>query len=207
MISKLTFTSKILSVEVHEHKASFSAFHLTTDKMKENFPSYSVRIIATFQNSNSCILIILPGNSRSQELKYYLLEMVFTFWKGEYKRILKEDFVFNFLYYNSGTPWRLEREGGMASSASQFPAKPSVKTLEATLTKLAEGWSLISHSYGDHHLQGPLQKQLHSHLNQCMEILCSDGEIYPLSPCCYRKDRKKRRDLYFKRGTKCLSQL
>lgn len=43
MISKLISTCKILSGEVHEHKASFSAFHLTTDKTEEDSSSYSVR--------------------------------------------------------------------------------------------------------------------------------------------------------------------
>lgn len=47
MISKLTSTSKILSVEIHKHKASFSAVHLTTVKM-ENFSFYNVDTIATF---------------------------------------------------------------------------------------------------------------------------------------------------------------
>lgn len=113
MIFKLIFIFKILSVEVYEYKVSFFVFYLIIDKMKENFFFYSVRIIVIFQNLNLCILIILFGNFRSQERKYYFLEMVFIFWKGEYKRILKEDFVFNFLYYNLGILWRLEREGGM----------------------------------------------------------------------------------------------
>lgn len=43
MIFKLTSTSKILSVEIHKHKASFSAVHLTTDKMEENFSFYNVQ--------------------------------------------------------------------------------------------------------------------------------------------------------------------
>lgn len=43
MIFKLMSTSKILGVEIHKHKASFSAVHLTTDKMEENFSFYNVQ--------------------------------------------------------------------------------------------------------------------------------------------------------------------
>ena len=78
MISKLASTSKILSVEVHEHKASTSAFHLTTDKMEAESSSYSVRChsyilelklmysnysACQLQDSYSCELQISPLRS------------------------------------------------------------------------------------------------------------------------------------------------
>ena len=86
----MTSTSKILSVKVHEHKASSPA--LSTEKMEEEPFLYGVRC----QNSNSCALKTVPGIV-FVNLKLHLVE-IFTFLKYllslKYKRSLFSNFFY-----------------------------------------------------------------------------------------------------------------
>ena len=139
--------------------------------MEEEPFSHSVRC----QNSNSCALITVPGNCFC-ELKTSPCR---TFLKiqGNFKRGLCFPIFFNIKMNLQGSQVSLRWGRGMTPSTSQFPAEPPVKTLEATLTQLAK--RPYPKQFRISYLKVPLWKQLHSHLNQRMGILCTRQRILP----------------------------
>lgn len=102
-------------------------------------------------------------------LKCHLLEVAFPFWKGKYKGILKEGFVLQFFDQD---PREIGVEGGMALSPSQFSARPSDKTVYATLTQLVMHVTICESGIR----------------TKAWECLVQDRKISPLSLRCYREN-------------------
>lgn len=100
--------------------------------------------------------------------------------------------------------------GGLAASNTQFPAKPSVKTLEATLTQVARRQSLIPSSYSYHHLWVPYESWFGSTFSfeprHGNSLYKTEEDKSALSLPVAAERQAKGRALYLEGGTRLLSQ-